>query len=374
LEKLGASITRGEGVISLDTRTFASCEFDRVLAKRMRASVVLTGPILARFGEVSFPYPGGCVIGTRPVDLFIEGYQKMGASVKEEDERFIITAKDGTLKGAEIFFRVQSVTATETFMMTATLAQGTTVLKNCAMEPEIAHLAQFLNDSGATITGAGTSTITIIGGQKLKANKPYETMPDRIEAGSFILLSALAASDVTVKGCDPKHIESLIESLRYVGVPLEVGENFVRITAPKKGTTFKPLSIRTHEYPGFPTDLQAPMTIFLTQSEGESTLFETIFEGRLSYTEDLVRMGADIKMYDSQHAIIKGPTPLRGKELEGPDLRAGLAYVIAGIIAEGETRVANAYNIDRGYERIEERLCALGVPITRVMEVCEPAE
>ncbi len=167
---------------------------------------------------------------------------------------------------------------------------------------------------------------------------------------------------------------SLIESLRYVGVPLEVGRDYVRVTAPKKGTHFKPLSLRTHEYPGFPTDLQAPMTIFLTQSEGESTLFETIFEGRLSYTQDLVRMGADIKMYDSQHAIIKGPTPLRGKELEGPDLRAGLAYVIAGIIAEGETKVANAYNIDRGYERIEERLSGIGVPITRVMEVCEPAE
>lgn len=372
LEKLGATVVRNDGVASIDAGTFNSFEFDRVLAKRMRASVVLTGPVLARFGKVSFPYPGGCVIGTRPIDLFLQGYQKMGATVKEEDERFIIETKNGTLKGATIFFRVQSVTATETFMMAATLAEGTTILKNCAMEPEIEHLADFLNDSGAKISGAGTSTITIVGGKKLKAKKPYETMPDRIEAGSFILLAAIAGKDVRVKGCNPEHIESLIESLRYVGVPLEIGNDFVRVKAPKDGTYFKPLSLRTHEYPGFPTDLQAPMTVFLTQSEGESTLFETIFEGRLSYTQDLVRMGADIKMYDSQHAIIKGPTALRGKELEGPDLRAGLAYIIAGIIAEGETKVANAYNIDRGYERIEERLSGIGVPITRVMEVCEP--
>lgn len=367
IEKLGVHIERGAGALSLDASTFTSYEFDRVLAKRMRASVVVTGPILARFGKVSFPHPGGCVIGTRPIDLFLEGYEKMGATVEEQDERFVITARGGKLQAATIFFRTQSVTATETFMMAATQAVGTTVLKNCAMEPEIEHLAAFLNDAGAHITGAGTSTITIVGGERLRAARPYETMPDRIEAGSFMLLAALAAKDMMIASCNPAHCESLIESLLYVGVPLEVGSDFVRIRAPKAGTVFKPLSLRTHEYPGFPTDVQAPMAVFLTQSDGESTLFETIFEGRLSYTQDLVRMGADIKMYDSQHAIIKGPTPLRGKELEGPDLRAGLAYIMAGIIAEGETKVANAYNIDRGYECIEERLSAIGAPITRVV-------
>lgn len=372
LEKMGAAVKRDNGVAEIDTSNLSEHEFDRVLTKRMRGSIVLTGPVLARLGKISFPYPGGCVLGARPIDLFLEGFEKMGATVEEKDEWFHVVAKGGKLIGATLFFRVQSVTATETFMMAGVLAKGTTVLKNCAMEPEIEHLADYLNECGAKIKGAGTPTITIEGGELLKATKPYETMPDRLETGSFVLLAALAAKDVTISRCDPSHVEALTESLKYIGVDLDIGKDTIRVRAPKKGTHYKPLSLRTHEYPGFPTDLQAPMTVFLTQSDGESTVFETIFEGRLAYTQDLVRMGADIKMYDSQHAIIKGPTPLRGKDLESPDIRAGLAYVMAGIIAEGESTVGNVYFVDRGYERIEERLQKIGVDIKRVSEVCEP--
>jgi UDP-N-acetylglucosamine 1-carboxyvinyltransferase len=374
IEGLGPRVERSAGgAMRIDGASFDASDIDTTLGKRLRASVVLTGPLLARFGRVSFPHPGGCVIGARPIDLFLENFVKMGASVTEKDGRFILKAKKGKLSGADIFFRVQSVTATESFMMAATLASGTTTLRNCAMEPEIEHLAEFLNDSGAVIRGAGTPTIVIEGGQLLVARSPYTAMPDRIEAGSFLILAALAGKDVSVTQCNPKHFEIVTELLRQSGVPVEVGENFARVrTTGRKAPTLLPLSIRTHEYPGFPTDVQAPMVVYLSQATGESSIFETIFEGRLRYTEDLVRMGADIRMFDTQRAVIKGATPLRGKELESPDIRAGLAYVIAGIIADGISTIRNAYYVDRGYERIEERLRAIGADIVRVRETCEP--
>ena len=342
-------------------------------AKRMRASILLTGPLLARFGKVSFPHPGGCVIGERPIDLFIEGFKKMGASVSEKDGLYEISAPKG-LVGTEFFFRVSSVTGTETLMMAAIGAKGKTILKNAALEPEVVCLAEFLNSRGARISGAGSSEIIIEGGCELKENgKIFPIIPDRIEAGSFLILGALAANNLKITNCQPAHLDSLIEALRFSGVAVEVGNDWLAVKNNGKiaNEMCRAVNIKTREYPGFPTDLQAPMAVFLTQVTGESFIHETIFEGRLNYTADLEKMGADIKMWDSHRALVKGPTLLKGKELDGPDIRAGLAYILAAIIAEGESVINNAYFIDRGYERIEERLQKIGVKIKRVdCEVC----
>ena len=337
------------------------------LSKMLRASIVLTGPLLARFGEVHFPHPGGCVIGKRPIDLFLEGFKKMGADITEAGELFIVKAENSKLKGAEIFFKNQSVTATETFLMAGVLAEGKTILKNCALEPEIVSLGEFLIAGGAKITGLGTSTLAIEGGDLLVgANQEYITIPDRIEAGSFLILGALAAKDLMITKCWPKHFDSLINLLRSTGVEIEIGDNWVRVKNIEPAKKFRAIGIKTHENPGFPTDLQAPMSIFLTQAVGQSFIFETIFEGRLNYLEALNRLGAKTKILDAYRAIIDGPTSLSGHEIESPDLRAGLAYVLAAIIASGRSVVHNVGYIDRGHERIEDRLKIIGVKIERI--------
>lgn len=338
------------------------------LSRRLRASVVLTGPLLARTGRVIFPHPGGCLIGNRPIDIFLDGFQKMGALLEEKGGSYILTAQKGKLWGTEHFLRVPSVTATQSFMMAAVLAQGRTLIKNAAMEPETECLAGFLNQCGADIRGAGTSTISVMGGALLEAQgRIFQTPPDRIEAGSFLILAALAADDLTIKECEPAHLEALIQALRQAGVCIEVGASTLRIRSSAQ-RAIHAVEVKTHEYPGFPTDLQAPMVVFLTQATGEALIFETIFEGRLNYTESLVRMGASINLWDTHRATVKGPTLLHAKELESPDIRAGLAYLIAAIVAKGESVIHNAYYIDRGYERIEERLRAVGVDIRRVSE------
>jgi len=333
------------------------------IAERLRASIVLTGPTLARYGTVTFPFPGGCVLGERPIDLFLEGFKKLGAKVEEKDELFTITGK---LKGARIFFPSVSVTATETLMMAAVLAEGETELQNSAMEPEIGALIRYLNACGAHIEGADTPTLVIKGtGGKLlhSSGLPYITPPDRIETGSFVLLAALAGEEVKVTNCEPLHVDALLVLLRRAGVTLEVGTDYISIK--RSPTLLKSVSVRTHEYPGFPTDLQAPMAVFLTQCAGEATILETIFDGRFRYADDLIRMGADITVMNPHKILIKGPTPLSRKELESPDLRGGLAYIIAAAVAEGTSTIDNAYLIDRGYERIENRLQNLGLNIKR---------
>lgn len=342
------------------------------ISKRMRSSIVLSGPLLARFGEVSFPHPGGCVIGERPIDFFIDGFRKMGAVVMMKGgskKVYIIRAPKKGLRGATIFLKSPSVTATETLMMAGILAKGTTVIQNAALEPEIKDVADFLAQCGADIKGVGTSTITIKGGGLLSARgKTYTTMPDRIEAGSFIILGALGARTLRIENCNPDHLTSLIDTLRTVGSTLKVGNKSVTVSSPQQRSQFNMVSIKTHEYPGFPTDLQAPMMVLLTQAKGEAIVFETIFEGRLNYTESLVTMGADITPMDPHRVLVKGPSLLRGKKLESPDLRAGLAFIIAATIARGNSTIHNVYNIDRGYEHIEERLKAIGVDIKRVSD------
>ena len=333
------------------------------IAERFRASVVLTGPLLARFGEVSFPYPGGCVLGERPIDFFLNGFKAMGALVEESDGDFTLKAPGKKLKGAHIIFPFISVTATETLMLAATLAEGETILENAAMEPEIGILAAFLNSCGAHIEGTGTPIIRIQGGKLLRAKGMiYHTPPDRIETGSFVILAALLGKEITITDCEPGHVGALLTLLTRVGVPVETGKNSITVRAPESITSF---SVRTHEYPGFPTDLQAPIAVLLTQAKGEGTISETIFDGRFRYVDDLVRMGADITVMNPHRILVRGPRELSRKNLESPDLRAGLAYILAAATARGISTIRNAYVIDRGYEKIEERLQKVGLNIKR---------
>ena len=372
LNFLGANIKKiKDKEYIIDSSKIKETDLDREISEKMRGSIVLTGPLLARFGEVSFPVPGGCVIGARPIDFFVEGFEKMGAETEFKNNRYYIKTKKGKLKGALIFFKTPSVTATETFMMAGVLAEGKTVLKNVALEPEIKNLADFLISCGAKIKGAGTSTIEIQGGKLLRGkNKIYKAMPDRIETGSFLILGALCADNLEITHCNPEDIELLIYILKESGVPIEINKDTIKIkgNAKIKNKDFKGVNIKTKEYPGFPTDLQAPMVMFLTQATGDSLVFETIFEGRLNFVEDINRMGANILLMDPHRALVKGPTSLRGREVESPDLRGGLAFIIGGILAKGESIIDNVYLIDRGYERIEERLRDIGADIERISD------
>lgn len=371
LRSSGARIDRTDDVVAIVPPKKWKPELERSIASRIRASIVLTGPMLADMGEVKFPFPGGCVLGERPIDLFLMGFAAMGASTQEDaDGNFTVRApRGGTLRGARIFFPKVSVTATETLMLAAVLAEGETVLENAAMEPEIPALAAFLNECGARIEGAGATTVHIRGtaGKPLRAEgRTMRMPPDRIDAGSFIILGALAGKDLAIRGCEPKHLGSLLSALSRAGVPLEVGRDFVRVAAGDvPNEKFKSISIQTHEYPGFPTDLQALYAVLLTQTSGEATILETIFDGRFRYADDLVRMGADITVMNPHKILIRGPKRLSRKELEAPDLRAGLAYILAAAVADGTSIVDNAYVIDRGYEDIEARLGRVGLSIRR---------
>ena len=370
IEGLGMKVTvdKKGSIDSITPPKKLNAKLCPVLSKRVRASIVLTGPLLARTGHVEFPHPGGCLIGERPIDLFLEGYKKMGATVSVGAESYIITAPKSGLQGVSHFLRNPSVTVTETLMMAGVLANGKTVIKNAALEPEIKHLADFLNACGAKITGAGTTTVSIVGVKKpLKAKKKYVTLPDRIEAGSYIILAALAGKDVKVTGLIPDNIESLTELLTLVGVNIEVGKNYIRVTSDEKGKdkALESVNIKTMGYPGFPTDLQALITVLMTQSKGDSLIHETIWEGRFGYVESLKAMDADISVMDPHRILVKGNGLLRAKELVSPDLRAGMAFIIAAIIAKGTSLICNTYIVKRGYEDVEEKLKAIGVDISR---------
>ena len=365
LQVAGAEVTAKGGVVRVTPSSQWNTALDQTIAKRMRASIVMTGPMLARMGEVSFPYPGGCVLGERPIDLFLTGFTALGAEIVEDDDFFVVRAPQG-LRGAHIFLPFISVGATETLMFAAALAHGETIIENAAMEPEIVAEAELLTAGGARVDGAGTPTICIMGtgGVPLRTNgKVFPIIPDRLEAGSFLLLAALAAEDVTIIKCEPKHLRSVTTLLQRAGVSLEIGEDTIRVRASDQPYTS--VSVRTHEYPGFPTDLQAPMAVFLSQCEGDATILETIYDGRFRYAEDLRKMDADMTVMNPHQVLIRGPRKLERASLESPDIRAGLAYLIAAIIAEGTSSVDNAYLIDRGYEHIEDRLSSLGLTIRR---------
>jgi len=363
--ELGALVVRTKHRMTIDPRGICTGTLSSKQAGRMRASVLFIGPLLARLKETTFPHPGGCVIGERPIDLFLSGFQKMGATVRTHSHSYHLSAKNG-LHGARIVFPIASVTATETFLTTALVARGTTVLENAALEPEIAHLARFLVRAGARIEGIGTPTLTIhgTGGLLKKKSLTYITPPDRIEAGSYLILAALAGKDVTVGPCPIDELSALFERMDALGVKYAIRGKQVRVRAGARA--YRGISIKTHEYPGFPTDLQAPMAVLMTQADGASRIFETIFEGRLGYADDLKKMGAKITVWSAREATIEGKTRLRGKELYGPDIRAGLAYLMAASIAKGTSLIHNAHLIDRGYERIEHKLAGIGVNIERL--------
>ncbi|MFH1671228.1 MAG: UDP-N-acetylglucosamine 1-carboxyvinyltransferase [Candidatus Portnoybacteria bacterium] len=361
LEDIGVKIkNKRKGVYQLKAGGIKKMSLEPEIAKRLKGSILMAGPLLARFGQAAFPHPGGCVIGQRPRDIFIDGFKSFGVRVKENKKGYLLTTKG--LKGAKFVFPLVSVTATETMILTAVLARGKTTLENTACEPEIVSLAEFLNKSGAKIKGAGTPFIEIEGVKYLRGGK-CQIIPDRIEAGSFAILGVATNSPIKISGLNPKHLEVLWFLLEKAGAGLEIGRDFVKIRPAQK---LKAVNLKTHEYPGYPTDLQAPFTVLMTQAEGISLIHETIFEGRLFYVDILNQMGAKIIMSDPHRVIVQGPSKLFGRHLTSPDIRAGIALVIAALIARGESTIDNIYQIDRGYERIEERLSNLGADIKRV--------
>ena len=362
LRDLGAEIERGPGQAQIETKNINKIKLNSEFANKFRASIMFAGPILARFKEVRFGIPGGCVIGAggRGIDLFLDGFKALGAEIKEKNNEYHIKANK--LRGCNYFFNKISVTATESMIMTSVLAEGTTVLENCAMEPEIVALVDYLNKWGAKIKGAGTSQITIEGVEKIGAGG-FEVIPDRIETGSFAILAASTRSEIKITKCNPSHIKILLNMLKKIGIPFEKGSDFLIIKPAKK---ISPYSMKTHEYPGFPTDLQPLYTLLMTQADGSSLIHETIFDRRLLFVDLLSQMGADIIMCDPHRIVVNGPTKLHGRKLISPDLRAGITLLIAAFIAKGQTEIDNIYQIDRGYENIDDRLRQLGAQIKRI--------
>lgn len=361
LEDLGAQITKQTNQVEIDTSGIKKTELDPKLADKFRTSVMFVGPLLARFGVVSFPHPGGCVIGAggRPIDLFLEGFTAMGAEVKTGEKFYHISASK--LQACDYFFSTISVTGTQSLMMTACLVKGTTILRNCAMEPEIKALADYLNNQGAKIKGAGTPTITIEGVETINSGT-CEIIPDRIEAGSFALMAATTKSELKITNCNPEHLLNLLTIFKKIGVKYETGPNWLLI---KKSDYIKSYGIKTHEYPGFPTDLQSPYVVLMTQANGSCLIQENIYDRRLIWTDMLSQMGANVIMCDPHRVVISGPSKLYGKKLISPDIRAGIALVIAALTAQGTTEIDNIYQIDRGYEKLDERLRLIGADIKR---------
>ncbi|MBU4332101.1 UDP-N-acetylglucosamine 1-carboxyvinyltransferase [Patescibacteria group bacterium] len=360
VKDLGVEVKQKGNTVKIQAGDIKSGELSRDLVPKLRASNMLIGPLLLRVGEVVIPHAGGCAISRRPIDVWVNLFKQLGAEVEQGPKLYTFKARK--MRGAKLVFPFISVTATEALMMTAVLLSGKTTIVNAAMEPEIPALADYLNECGAKIKGAGTSEIVIEGVKQLKA-RPFTVIPDRIEAGSFACLGAATRSRIKITHCNPNHLEVPLAILEQMGVNFVVGKDYIQI---KEVSDLKATKIKTHEYPGFPTDLQSPFTTLLTQAKGDSLVHETIFEGRLFYTDILNQMGAEIIMCDPHRVIVQGPTKLYGTKVASPDIRAGIALIIAGLIAEGETEIDNIYQIDRGYEDIEGRLKKLGAGIKRL--------
>jgi UDP-N-acetylglucosamine 1-carboxyvinyltransferase len=331
------------------------------LVKTMRAAVVVLGPLVAKWGKARVSLPGGCAIGARPIDQHLKGLAALGAKNTLEHGYVDVEVPGGRLKGCVFTFDMQTVTGTENVMMAAALAEGRTVLKNCAREPEVVDLAVALNRMGARITGAGTDEIRIDGVTSLRP-LDHDVIPDRIEAGTFLVAGALPGNDVTVKGCVADHLEALIEKLRAVGASVQPVDGGVRVVGDGRP---RPTDIRTQPHPGFPTDMQAQMMVLLCLAEGSSRITENVFENRYMHVQELQRLGADITV-DGKTAIVRGVPSLSGAPVMASDLRASAALVLAGLAAKGATEVHRVYHLDRGYERIEAKLAPLGARISRV--------
>ena len=346
--------------IVLEARRLVAHEAPYELVKTMRASVLVLGPLLARHGKARVSLPGGCAIGARPIDQHIEGMKKLGARVALE-HGFVEAETDG-LRGGRFRFETKTVTGTENLMMAATLARGTTMLENAACEPEIEDLADLLTAMGAQIEGAGSSIIEIHGVDRLHGAQ-HGVLPDRIEAGTYIVASALMGDGVTIERCRPGNLTAVLDALGRAGVETACGETSVEVSPGEK--RFRPVSVTTEPYPGFPTDMQAQFMVLLTQADGRSVLRETIFENRFMHVAELARMGAAIEI-QGHEALVSGRSPLSGAKVMATDLRASACLVIAALAAEGESVIDRVYHLDRGYERIEEKLQALGAEVSRI--------
>ena len=361
VEQMGAKVQMNEtGTMEIVSSDLCNSHISNGKVKELRASYYLLGALLARFGEVSMAYPGGCDIGLRPIDQHIKGFRALGAEV--EIEHGIIGIKAKKLAGAHIFLDVVSVGATINLMIAATMAEGTTVLENVAKEPHVVDVANFLNSMGAEVKGAGTDVIKIRGVERMHGST-YMVIPDQIEAGTcMIAAAAIPGGDVVIESVIPKHLDSIAAKLIEMGVEVQFNGDSVRVRNQRRP---KSVDIKTLPYPGFPTDLQQPITSMLAQAEGTSMITESIWEGRFRHVDELKRMGADIKV-EGRVAVIEGIEALSGARVSATDLRAGAALVIAGLMAKGETEVCNLFHIDRGYENLEGKLATLGAEIKRV--------
>ena len=360
LKELGADVEfEGRSSARLKVSRIASHEAPYELVKTMRASVLVLGPLLARTGKARVSLPGGCAIGARPIDLHIKGLEKLGATIRTEYGYVEATAR--RLKGANVAFDKITVGGTENLMMAAALAEGQTTLMNSALEPEITDLAELLNKMGARVTGAGTSTITIEGVEALHGAS-HSIIPDRIETGTFIAAGAMTDSDLELTACNPGHLTSVIAKMREAGANIEELSGNLRV---RGGRSLRSTDVSTHEYPGFATDMQAQYMALMTQASGIALITENIFENRFMHASELIRMGANIRV-DGSRAVVAGKSRLTGARVIASDLRASASLVLAGLVAEGETIIDRIYHLDRGYERIEDKLRSVGAQIERL--------
>ena len=360
--QLGAKLHRTQdGTLVIDSSSLNSYSASYEMVKSLRASYYLLGALLGRFGKAEVAPPGGCDFGFRPIDQHIKGFEAMGANVEVKHGVVIAEAKDGRLKGSQIYLDVVSVGATINLMLAAVLADGMTTIENAAKEPHVVDVANFLNSMGANVKGAGTDTIKIKGVERLEGGATYSIIPDQIEAGTFMIASAATKGDVIVKNVIPKHMESLTAKLMEMGVGIEEGEDWIRVVGKDR---IQRANIKTLPYPGFPTDLQPLATVLLCIAEGTSTITEGVWDSRFQYVDELKRMGARIKV-EGRMAVVEGVPKLTGAPVKALDLRAGAAVVIAGLAAEGVTVVENIKYIDRGYEKFAEKLQGIGADIKR---------
>jgi UDP-N-acetylglucosamine 1-carboxyvinyltransferase len=365
LRNLNAEVAFDNNTVVVDASRVLKEEAPFEYVRKMRASVLVMGSLLARNGRARVALPGGCAIGSRPIDQHLKGFEAMGAKVKVGNG-FIEAEVDGRLKGAKIYLDFPSVGATENIMMAATLAKGTTVIENVAKEPEIVDLANFLNKMGANVRGAGTGTLRIEGVDVL-FGADHNIIPDRIEAGTFMVASALTCGNVLVQGAVPEHLSSLIAKMEEMGVTIIEEGDGVRVIGPEK---LKAVDIKTMPHPGFPTDMQSQMMALLLRAEGTSMITETVFENRFMHVEEFRRMNADIKI-EGRSVILNGPSNLQGAEVTSTDLRAAAALILTGLVSEGNTRVTELKHLDRGYVNFHGKLASLGADIERVKEAEE---
>ncbi len=359
LGRLGAEFSEvAKGVAHVDTSGVNEFEAPYDLVKTMRASVLVLGPLVARHGHARVSLPGGCAIGARPIDQHLKGLAAMGARI--ELEHGYVNARARRLRGATIVFDMVTVTGTENLMMAAALARGRTTLENAAREPEVEELGRVLNKMGAKVRGAGSSLVTIEGVDELQAVE-HAIIPDRIEAGTLLVAAAITRGDVLVRDCLPEHLEAVIAKLRATGAEVTAEGDGIRVRGKSE---FKPADISTQPFPGFPTDMQAQFMVLMTRARGQSVLAETIFENRYMHVPELQRMGADI-VVDGRTAVVRGPTKLTGATVMATDLRASACLVLAGLIAEGKTDILRIYHLDRGYDRLDKKLRALGADVRR---------